>query len=65
MVVDENIFVVLWYPAGSSVNSATFEEISKFCLNVRQWEGCFFMLNFGSICTNIKVIQNVSLIWLM
>ena len=33
------------HPAGSSKNLAICEDVSKFCLNVGQWEGSFFPLS--------------------
>ena len=50
--------IPLCHPAGSSINSAICEEISKFCPNVSQSECWFSCL----LSTNIKVFWNLYLI---
>ena len=55
-----NIYIcgLLVHPAGSSINSAICEEISKFSPNVSQWEGyfsCSFSVEYPQISKSSEI----------
>ena len=55
----KNIHVIAHnHPAGSSMNSAICEDISKFCPSVSQWEGyfsCSFSVEYPQISKSSEI----------